>query len=231
MQIFQNVGDNFTLALQQTWFGFRGFVPTFIIAVLLFIVGWVVAVVIGRAIAQVIDALKVDRALEAAGVDEVVERAGLTLNTGEFIGWIVKWFIIIVFLITSLNLLGLSDVSSFLSSNILSYLPQVLKAALVLVIATVLADFIGKVVTASTRAGGYRSANFLGTLTHYAIWGFSFIIVLGTLGIAAAYMQILFTGLVAMLAIAGGIAFGLGGQGEANRIVAHLRERVKPYQQ
>jgi hypothetical protein len=230
MYIFQNWGDQFTASLQDTWQGFASFVPNFIIAVILFIVGWVVASVIGKAVAQVIGALKIDKALESAGADDVMDRAGLKLNVGGFIGGVVKWFIIVVFLITSLNLLGLSDVSGFLRSNILDYLPQVLKAALVLIIATVLSDFMGKVVTAGSRASGVRSANFLGTLTRYSIWIFALIIALGTLGIAAAYMQIIFTGLVAMLAIGGGLAFGLGGKEAAARAISHLHDRVKPLQ-
>ena len=228
MYIFQSWGDAFTLALQNVWVSFASFVPRLLFAIILFIIGWVVAVVIGRAIAQVISALKVDRALESAGVDDVMDRAGLSLNTGAFIGGIVKWFIIVVFLVASLNLLGLTDVTMFLSNNVLAYLPHVLVAALVLVIATVIADFIGKVVTASARAGSIRSANFLGTLSRYAICIFAFIIALSELGIAAAYMQIIFTGIVAMLAIAGGLAFGLGGKEAAARTVEHLRERVKP---
>ena len=231
MNIFQSWGDAFTLALQNVSVSFASFVPKFLFAVILFIIGWIVAVVIGRAIAQVIAALKIDGALEKAGAGNVMDRAGITLNLGAFIGGVVKWFIIVVFLVASLNLLGLTDVTSFLSNNVLAYLPHVLVAALVLVIATVIADFIGKVVTASARAGSIRSANFLGTLSRYAIWIFAFIIALSELGIAAAYMQILFTGLVAMLAIAGGLAFGLGGKDVAASAVAHLNDRVKPIHQ
>ena len=231
MNIFQSWGDAFTLALQNVSVSFASFVPKFLFAVILFIIGWIVAVVIGRAIAQVISALKIDRALENAGAESVMDRAGITLNIGAFIGGVVKWFIIVVFLVASLNLLGLTDVTSFLSNNVLAYLPHVLVAALVLIIATVIADFIGKVVTASARAGSIRSANFLGTLSRYAIWIFAFIIALSELGIAAAYMQILFTGLVAMLAIAGGLAFGLGGKEVAANAVSHLSDRVKPIHQ
>mgnify|MGYP007071631715 CR=1 FL=1 len=219
---------SFAASLYDTWNAFAAFVPNFIIQVILFIAGWVIASVIGKAISQVISALKIDKALESAGMDTVMNRAGITLNVGGFIGAVVKWFIIVVFLVTCLNNLGLSDVSGFLKTNILDYLPQVLKAALVLIIATVLADFLGKVVNASSRASGVRSANFLGTLVRYSIWIFAFIIVLGTLGIAAYYMQIIFVGLVAMLAIAGGLAFGLGGKEAAARAIQHLSDRVKP---
>jgi len=133
----------------------------------------------------------------------------------------------VVFLVASLDILQLTAVTDFLKTSVLGYLPNVIVAALVLVVATVIADFMGKVVTASAKASNVRSANFLGTLTRYAIWIFALIIALGELGIAAAYMQIIFTGLVAMLALAGGLAFGLGGKEWAGGVLSRLSERTK----
>lgn len=229
MYIFQNWGDAFTFSLQNLWASFADFVPRFLFAIIIFIVGWIVGSIIGKAIAQVISALKVDTALESAGVRTVVERSGLKLNTGVFIGDIVKWFIILVFLMASLDNLHLNAVTDFLRTDVLSYLPHVIVAALVLVIATVIADVMGKVVSASAKASTIRSANFLGTLTRYSILIFAFIIALDQLGIAQAYMQIIFTGIVAMLAIAGGLAFGLGGKEAAAHSIEHLKERVRPH--
>ena len=130
-------------------------------------------------------------------------------------------------MVASLDILNLTTVTDFLKNGVLAYLPHVVVAALVLIIATVIADFMGGVVMASAKAGGIRSANFLGTLARYSIWIFAFIIALSELGIATAYMQIIFTGLVAMLALAGGLAFGLGGKEAAARTIDHLKERTK----
>jgi hypothetical protein len=228
MYIFQTWGDAFTFSLQNLWTSFMHFVPNFLFAVIIFVIGWVVGSIIGKAIAQVISALKVDKALEAAGVDDVVEKAGMKLNVGAFIGAVVKWFIIIVFLMASLDTLQLSAVTDFLKNDVLGYLPHVIVAALVLVIATVVADAMGKTITASAKAAGLRSAGFLGTVARYAIWIFAFIVALDQLGIAQAYMQIVFSGLVAMLAIGGGLAFGLGGKDAAARALDKVREHVKP---
>ncbi len=230
MYIFQSWGDAFTFSLQNLWTSFVSFVPGFLFAVIVFIIGWVVGSIIGKAVAQVISALKVDKALSSAGVNDMMEKAGLKLNTGNFIGGIVKWFVIIVFLMASLDMLHLSAVSDFLKTAVLGYLPHVIVAALVLVIATVLADAMAKVVKASAPAGGVHSANFLGTIVKYAIWIFAFIIALDQLGIAQAYMQIIFSGLVAMLAIAGGLAFGLGGKDAAARTVEKMRSDMKSMQ-
>lgn len=228
MYIFQSWVDAYSYSLQTVWASFFDFVPHFIAAVIIFIIGWVVAYYLGKAVEQVISSLKLDKPLGAAGMDTVMERAGMKLNLGAFIGGIVKWFIIVVFLMASLDKLSLTSVNDFLRNDVLGYLPHVIVAALVLVVATVIAEFMGKVVMASAKAGDIRSANFLGTLTRYSIWIFAFIIALSELGIASAYMQIIFSGLVAMLAIAGGLAFGLGGKEAAARTLEHLHDRVRP---
>src|SRR3990170_2516172 len=220
----QTWGQVFSSSLQSLWLGFIGFVPNLIVAIVVFIVGWVLGSVVGRALAQVVTALKIDKLFQSVGAEEVLSRAGVKLNVGGFIGEIVKWFIIIVFLMTSLEVLGLQQVNNFLREVVLAYLPQVFIAALILILATVVADFIRKVVSGTARAANVRGANMVGTISYYAIWIFALIIALSTLGIAPQFMQILFTGIVAMLAIAGGLAFGLGGRDAAQRSIENLSE-------
>ncbi len=216
-------GDVFTTSLQSLWVGFVSFVPNLIIAIIIFIIGWMVASVVGKALAQVIDALKLNSLFESAGANKMLERAGMKLNVGGFIGGLVKWFIIVVFLMTSLEILHLTQVNDFLREVVLNYLPNVIIAALILIVATVVSDAMKKVVTGSAKAANVRSANLLGTIVKYAIWTFAFIIALSELGIATQFMQVLFTGLVAMLAIAGGLAFGLGGKEAAARTIDSMK--------
>jgi small-conductance mechanosensitive channel len=212
-------GQVFTESLLGLWAGFISFVPILLFAIILFMVGWLIGGVVGKAVAQLIDALKINKLFESAGADQVMNRAGLRLNVGGFLGGLVKWFIIIVFLMASLEIMGLTQVNDFLREVVLYYLPKVIIATLVLIIATVLADAMKKIVTSSARAASVASANMLGSITRYAIWIFAFIIALSELGIATAFMQILFTGLVAGLALAFGLAFGLGGKEVAGRAV------------
>lgn len=204
------------------WYGFINFVPSLLLAIILFIVGLVVGSIVGKAIAQVVTALKVDKLFESAGVEEVMTRMGMTLNVGKFLGLVVKWFIVIVFLMASLQIVGLTDVNNFLSQAVLPYLPRVIIVAIVLIIANVIADAMKKLVVASSKAANISSANMLGSITHYSIWIFAFIIALSELGIAAAFMQILFTGLIAALAIALGLSFGLGGKEAAAQAIEKI---------
>lgn len=219
MLLLQNWGEVFSQSLIGVWYGFINFIPGLLGALILFIIGWFVASVVGKAIGQLIAALKVDKLFDNAGANAFMVRSGVKLSVSGFIAGVVKWFIVIVFLMASLQIVGLTQVNDFLRDAVLYYLPKVIIAALVLVIATILADAMKKFVKASAQAANIRSAQMLGSITSYSIWLFALIIALSELGIATAFMQILFTGLIAALAIALGLAFGLGGQVAAARAI------------
>jgi small-conductance mechanosensitive channel len=199
------------------------FLPKLFLALVIFVLGWIVGAIVGRFIAQVISALRIDKAMARAGVDTVITRAGFRLNTGLFVGKIVEWFIMIVFLIAALDILGLSQVNIFLVDTVLGYLPNVLVATLILVIAAVLSDVAYKLVVGSAKAARLPSAHFLGGIAKWAIWVFAIIAALDHLGIATSLLETLFTGLVYMLTIAGGLAFGLGGKEAAAHFIQRLR--------
>jgi len=173
-----------------------------------------------------VKSFKLDNVLKSAGADDVLSRAGFHLDSGAFMGALVRWFVIIVFLVASLDVLGLTQVNAFLREVVLGYLPQVIAAALILLVAAVLADAMQKVVVGGAKAAEMKSASLLGGVTRWSIWVFAFVIALSQLGIAPAFMQILFTGVVVMLALAGGLAFGLGGKDAAAEFIARLRRDI-----
>ncbi len=216
-------GDVLSASLQSLWFGVITFLPNLIIAILIFIIGWIVGRLVGNAIAQLITALKIDNALASGGLREFSDRSGLKVSASGVIGGLVRWFIAIAFLMASLEVVGLTQVNDFLREVVLGYLPNVIIAALVLLVASVIADFIEKIVSGGAKAANVRSAHMLGTIARYAIWIFAFIIALSELGVAVQFMQILFTGIIGMLAIAGGLAFGLGGRDAAARSIEKIR--------
>ncbi|OGI91599.1 hypothetical protein A2933_00240 [Candidatus Nomurabacteria bacterium RIFCSPLOWO2_01_FULL_46_18] len=217
-------GDVFSRSLQDLWIGSVQFAPKLILAVVLFIIGWVLGSLVARAFEQVLGALKVDKLLASVKADDLLRQAGMNLNTGHFIGQVAKWFIVLVFLLPSLDLLGLDSIRMFLVEDVIGYLPHVIVAAFILIIASVVSQAVAKLVAASTRAMSVASANMLGTITKYAVWIFALIIALGELGIAREYMGVLFTGLIGMLALAGGLAFGLGGKDTAARFLAKVND-------
>ncbi len=202
------------------------FLPNLVLAIIIFVIGWFLGVLIGRVIAQAIRAIKVDHALKAAGVEDVVNRAGWTLNSGEFIGALVKWFIIIVFLLAALSAMGLTSVTLFLQLGLLPYLARVIVAVLIIAIAAVVAEVAQSVVSGSARAAGVSSAGFAGTVAKWAIWIFAILAALDQLGVTP-FVQTIFTGVVVALSIAFGLAFGLGGQEAAARFIERTRDDMK----
>lgn len=217
-------GDTFTASLQNLWFGVSEFLPKLIIAVVLFVIGWVIARVLKHAVIKVCDTLKIDKLFESAGAGELMNKTGMRFSVGHFIGTLVKWFFIVLFLMVSLNILGLSQVTDFLRTVVTQYLPRVMVASLVLVIATIVADAAYKVISGSAKAMDVKSAGMLASIAKYAIWIFALIIALSELGIAPEFMQIFFQGVIYMIAIAGGLAFGLGGKDMAAKAMEKLKD-------
>lgn len=221
--LIQSWYEVFQLSLQGLWYGFVATVPKIILAIVVFIIGWIVASTLGKVVMTAIDALKLDRLVRNAGAEDAFNRAGVRLHIGKFFGELVKWFIIIVFLVASLNILNLDQVTLFLQA-VLAYIPQVIIAALILVAGTILADFVRKLVAGSAAAANVRSARMLGSIAYYAIWVLAIVTALDKLGIFNYFGQIIFTGLVLMIAIALGLAFGLGGKDAASRWINRLSE-------
>ncbi len=223
--------QSWTVAIQQSfqdvWTNFIVYLPSIAAAILIFIIGWVVGAILGRVVAQIIDALKVDNALRSAGFEEAINRGGFRLSAGGLLGGLVKWFVIVVFLMASLEVLGLDLVSVFLREVVLVYLPQVIVAVLVLLIAAVLAEFVKNLVAGAARAADMHSAHFLGSVAKWSIWIFAFLVALAQLGVGAAFVQTLFAGVVVALSLGFGLAFGLGGQEAAARYIEKLREEIR----
>jgi small-conductance mechanosensitive channel len=206
--------------------GFAGFLLEIIAALVIVLAGWAVGAVLGRVTAQIVKSLKFDKVLQSAGAEDIIARAGFHLNSGAFLGGLVKWFIIVTFLVAAFDVLGLTQVNVFLREVVLGYLPQVIVAVLILLIGAVLADSMQKVVTGSAKAAEIVSANLLGAVTRWSIWIFAILIALSHLGIAPQFMFTLFTAFVAMLALAGGLAFGLGGRDAAEKYIDKIKRDI-----
>jgi len=219
-----SLGDSILGSLTNVWWSIIQFLPVFLGALIVFIVGWAVAVSLGRLVEHVIKALRVDGVLEQLEFHKVLDRAGVKLNSGAFLGGLVRWFLIIVFLLASLDILHLTQVSEFLR-EVLAFLPQVIVAALILLIAAMVAETVERTAKASIEAAGMKSG-VVTVVIRWAIWTFAVIAALYQLNVAILLLQTLLTGLVAMLAIAGGLAFGLGGKEVAAEILGKVKREI-----
>ena len=208
------------------WLTVVQYLPSILAAVIIFILGLVVGAILYRVVVSIIKVLRIDDALKAAGLEGVAKDAGFNLDIGRFLGTLVKWFTVIVFLVAALDVLGLNRVTIFLQQVVLLYLPQVIVAVLILILAAVVAEVAKKLVANSARATGAHAANLAGSVAKWSIWLFAILAALSQLNVAAEFMQTLFTGLVVALALAFGLAFGLGGKEAAARTIERIRSEI-----
>lgn len=224
---FESLKLALTDAFSSLLVGVVSFIPKLIVAIVVVILGWVVGAALSKLINQIFKALRIDTALEAAGAKQLVHKAGFNLNSGLFVGELVKYFVVVVSVMATLSILGLSDVNMFLQGIVLGYLPQVIVAVLILVVAIVLSEVMRKVVVAAAKAAGVHKAGLLGSITKWSIWIFAILAALFQLNIAATFIQTLFTGVVVAFSVALGLAFGLGAKDTAKEIVEDIRAEIK----
>lgn len=204
------------------WIGVVNFVPQLVVAIVILLVGWGIGILLDKVITQIIRSIKVDNVLRRVKVDEFLKRGGFNLDTGVFIGGLVKWFVIVAFLVASLDSLGLRQVTLFLQ-QILIYIPQVVVAVLIILAAALIAEAVQRVVVGSAQAAGVSHASFAGLVARWAIWIFAILIALSQLGIGAQIVNIIFTGIAIAVALSVGLSFGLGGQEAAAKLIERVR--------
>ena len=209
-------------SFQTIWVQFISVLPQVVVALALLVVGWIVGNILKKVLVRVFKTLNVDSALDAAGVDVLTEKAGYKLNSGAFVGSLVKWFVIIVFFVAALDILNLQQATAFLSQIVLGYLPLVIVSVLILFGGMILAGFVEKVVAAAVRASSVGSAHMLSKFAYYAILVVTVLAALNQLNIAPELVQMLFAGLVFGLSLAFGLAFGLGGRETAAHYLKHM---------
>ncbi len=220
------MNTNFAFSLENAFNAmsveFMSVVPQLLGALIVVIVGFILGGILKRVIAEVFKKLSVDSALDAAGLDVLTEKAGYTLNSGAFVGTIAKWFVVIVFFVAALDILNLQQATVFLRDFVLGYIPQVIVAVLIMLGGIILSNFVAHAVIAAGKATSFASADFLGKFAQYAVLTFAVLAALNQLQIAPELVQLMFAGLVFALALAFGLAFGLGGRDAAAHTLKHM---------
>ena len=213
-------------ALQSLWQRFLILFPRIIGAIIIFLIGWFIAIGIGKLVSEILKRLQFNRIFEKGAWKTALEKAELKADAAGFIGAIVKWVLVIVFLLAAVEILGLVEFAGFLT-NVLGYLPNVIVAALIFVVAVIIADILEKVVRATVEGIKVGYGGVVGAIVRWSIWIFAILAILIQLQIATQLILTLFTGFVALLTIAGGIAFGLGGKDVAAEALEGLKKRLK----
>lgn len=225
MNGIQTWGEAITLSMLELGRGLASFLPTLFGALFIFLAGWIVAAAAGKVAEKFMRTLRVDKAAEKIGLSSHFAGEDARMTISSFFGALVKWFLVLVFLMAAADILNLSQVTEFLNS-ILLYIPNVIVAVVILAAVFLIGNFVYGAVKGSTRAAGIMSATLLAAISKWAIIIFGIFAALIQLGVASSLVSTIFVGIVAMISLAGGLAFGLGGRDEAAFILRKIREEV-----
>ncbi len=224
--LVQTWGDVLTRSFQNIGAQVVAILPNLVLAIVIFIAGWVVGSVVARLVAQLVRTLKIDNALKSVGTEDLLKQAGYKLDSGTFLGDLVHLFVIVVFLVASLDVLGLNKVNEFLGQLVVGFIPNLIVVVVLLFVAAFVADLLAGLVTGSAKASGIPYSNLLGQLSKWLIWIFAILVALQQLGIGVGVLNTLFLGVVSAFALAFGLAFGLGGRDFAAYYLEKLKNDV-----
>lgn len=202
------------------------FIPQLVGAFVVFIIGSIIAVVIGKIVTDVLKRLKFNQIFAKEHFKEALEKANLNVNPSEFIGLIFRWVLIIVSLLAAVDILGFTQFGIFLQ-KVLGFLPNVLVASLIFVVAVLIADIVGKILHATVESAQMGSGHYVAIIVKWSIWIFTIVAILLQLGVAEELLIPIVQGVIYFFVIAGGLAFGLGGKDVASEILQDLRKKLK----
>jgi hypothetical protein len=206
------------------------FVANLVVAVVVFVIGYLISVGIGKLIAEILKSVRFNKLFEKEGWRKALQRANIDVNPSEFIGAIFKWFFVVVSLLIAVDILKLTAFAGFLT-EVLNYLPNVIVAVLVFVVAIIISDIVEKVVRATVERLKVGYGFVAASIVKWAIWIFTFFLILGQLLpnnalVATLYNGIIY-GIVGAVALGVGLAIGLGGKDTAAKIISDMHRKIE----
>lgn len=197
------------------------FIPRFLSGFIILLIGIIISTFLRQMVREGLRLVKFEGFLKKYGVPESKE----TADWSSILSEIVRWFVVIVFLVPTAQVWGLGKFVDVLN-NLLLYLPNVFVAVLLLLVGFVVSRLVYDLLMASVRGLSRESAKGIAMVGRWAVLIFVFLVVLNQLGIASDLIRILFGGIIAMVALAGGLAFGLGGKDIARDILEKIRKKL-----
>jgi len=207
-----------------------GFIANLVLALVVFIIGYFISIGIGKLIAEILKSVKFNKLFEKEGWRKALQRANIEVNPSEFIGVIFKWVFVIMSLLIAVDILKLTAFAGFLT-KVLDYLPNVVVAVLVFVVAIVISDIVEKIVRAGVERLKVGYGYIAASIVKWAIWVFTFFLILGQLLPTNAFIVTLYNGIiygiVGALALGLGLAIGLGGKETAGKIISDMYRKIE----
>lgn len=204
-------GDSVFLAVSTALNNFIAAIPAIIGALLILAIGWILSNILATITDRVLERVGADRLYAEHGGQQVYGEAGSRVVPSDIGAELVRWVVRLVFLVAAANVLGLTQISLLLNQVIL-WIPNLIVAAVILLVAPLIGRFLRGVIEVGAGQMGFSNASLLGRIAEAAVIAFAVIIAINQIGIAADLVNILFIGIVGALALAFGLAFGLGGR-------------------
>ncbi len=206
------------------------FIANLLLALVVFIIGYLISIGIGKLISELLKSVKFNKLFEKEGWRRALQRANVEVNPSEFIGVIFKWVFVIVSLLLAVEILGLQAFAGFLT-QVLDYLPNVIVAVLVFIVAIIISDIVEKIVRATVERLKVGYGYVASSIVKWAIWIFTFFLILDLVLPANLLIKTLYTsivyGIVGALALGIGLAIGLGGKETAAKIISDVYRKIE----
>lgn len=193
-------------------------IPRIIGFAVVLIIGWIISSLLARGVQALLHAVKFNDLARRAGLADFVHKMGVKDDSSAVLAGIVKWFVRLITLVVAFDTLGLPAVSNVLQ-QLLLWLPNLVVALVVLVIGGLAAKALSQLVRGASAEAGFTNPDMLAAVTRVAVWGFTIVVAVNQLGIATTLINTLLVGIVGALALAFGLAFGLGGRDRAAQIL------------
>lgn len=222
----KSVGQTILDSLVILWAKLIDYLPNLIAALVILIIGILIAKAIGKLVQKIVEAIKIDPFIRKINLIQKIESAGTRVVLSDILGWLVRWFLYIVLLVAISEILNLGQFTVFLK-EIALYLPNVIIAVLILVVGLVLGDFVDKLIVSVLKSTRAKLAPLVGAIAKWSIFIFALLAALIQLGVAVTLIHTLFTAIVVTIALSAGLAFGLGGRDAAREVIEKVKQDIK----
>ena len=218
--------DIFINSLNQFWLDLVHFLPKLLAVIVILFFGWLLAKLARAAVKRTLELMQFDKFAQKSGLEAFMNHGNLSLSLSGIISHVVYWLVILMFIITGSNMLGLNEVS-LLMQQLASYLPHIIVAILVLIFGTLLARFVNRLVFAWLYGIKFERALEISTSVEYGIQILAIFVALEQLGIGTQLINSLFIIVFGALFLALAIAFGLGGKDWAAKVIEDFNKSKK----
>lgn len=194
------------------------FLPAFFAALVILMVGWVGCNLAKRVALRILRLLQFDTLADRSGMRAVLERGGVKQSASEIVSLLIFWFLFLIVLVITMNILGLPGVTDTLNTIFL-YIPKVVAAIVVLILGLYFANFLEALTRTSCVNAGLRHSDAIGRVAYYATTIFIIAAILQILDIAAEIVMWAFVSIFGAVCLALALAFGMGGRDVAARFL------------